>query len=717
MERLFQPYAGNFEDYAGMGTSSVHEDRRDVRPSFEDVGMEHDTVSTPGYFPHLSYGEMPPPPVESDSDPLPEHGNNSGYHTSSYTSSEPSPELYGSIRECSSKDKKYHYDRANREPEDWRKQLQTCQRRLKDCQSAKEAAAEVAEGEIESLRIRLFHSLKETKKYDDAEKLYHEIVKQYDGAENLNDVTVTCKHPIKSENTVILDLKHSFAGMLIEQKKFQEAEPISKAVWEKRKHCPGPPSEAFKASHRQLCSILCAVGRHRDAEKIHLGMYQRETMDDWALENGDEVCQRRKEQGEIERAKDMQREVWKERLRQHGPRDSFTIRSGLRLVGFLEKLVDTIDHQGGNDAKRRHHISCKQAYECEIEVILREIWDTRLHPEPTTDILDAGHKLGVVLFLQNKFSDAEVIFIPVWEGKKRRLGDRDGSTMSTGNMLGKALYRQGKQETYLRAVDILRGIWLARQTMMMNGDSEAISSGEDLAQTYRSLGDWPNAERAYKWIVHQKVHKLGCPTREIDDARWNLGQTLFKQGINKDHETELVLGDLYRQWNTSSPNSNLTLECGQMLAQSLSTQNGRTQEALDVALDVFNGRGASGERNLAYLDSGRLYGSLLLEVEKYAEAERILESMWEHQAERTEDQKMRLKCGHLYGQVLAKRHKYPDAKRILDAVAAAQGAILPAGVPEIAKTLRLLEDVMRQEKERKRVKRNSGWRKGKFGIS
>lgn len=577
--------------------------------------------------------------------------------------------------------------------------MERYRKQLDDCRSREKAAEKEARGIIQSLKIRLFHSLKEAKNYDDAEKLYHETVADGD--------------PTKNEDIGILDLKHSFAGMLIKQKKFQEAEPIARAVWEKRKQCPGPPSEVCKESHRQLCSVLCAVGRHRDAEKMHRGMYQREIMDAWALENGDEVCQRLREQGEIKRAKEMQDEVWQERLKQYGPRDGFTIQSGLRLIGFLEELVATIDHQGGSDAERRLDISHKKAFECEIEVILRRLWDTRLHPEPTTKILDAGHKLGIILSLQNKFLDAEAIFIPVWEGKKQQLGDRDASTMSTASMLGKALYRQGKRETYLRAVDIFQSIWLVRQNMMRNGDADAISSGEDLAQAYHSLGDWPNAERAYRWIVHQKAQKRGCPVREIDDARWKLGQTLYQQGMQKDREAEIVFSELYQQWNASSPNSNLTLECGQMLAQSLSTQNGRTDDALKVASDVFNGRGALAERGLAYLDSGRLYGSLLLEVNNFAEAERILESVWEHQARGNEEQKMRLTCGKLYGQALAKKHKYTDAKRILEAVAEAQGAI-SAGVLEILETRRLLVNIKRWKKEREREKRNSGRRRSFF---
>ena len=560
-------------------------------------------------------------------------------------------------------------------------------RELKECQTEKKAFEEVAE----SRGVRLFHSLKEAKRYDEAENLYKEI---------LNG-----KKPTKIEDEVVLQLKHLFAAMLIEQKRFQDAEPISQEVWEERRNCPGPPSEDFKESHRQLCSIFCALGRYKDAERMHRSMYNRDIKDPWALENGDEVCQRLREQGETKWAKTLQEEVWEERLKQHGPRDGLTIKSGMRLIGFLEQLVATIDNQDGTDAERRFNIRQKQAFECEIEVVLRRIWDTRLHPKPATDILNAGHKLGVVCFLQNRFSDAEAIFIPVWEGKKDRFGDKNPSTVSTGSMLGKTLCRQERPETYRRAVNILQDIW---HTMIKNGDAEVIPCGEDLAQAYSSIGDWPNAERAYAWIFQYKEQRH-YPTQEIGVARWNLGKTLYEQGMDKHNQAQAILDGLYQQWRANPPDPSLTLECGSMLARLLSAQDERIEDALSVARDVFSGRHASLERGVAYLDSGYLYGQLLVKKKMLEEAERILGSIWEHQAQGDEEQEVRLKCGYLLGQALVKRQKYSDAKRILEAVAEAQGAV-SAGVLEMAETRKFLEKINRLKKE----KRNSGRRRCMF---
>lgn len=243
----------------------------------------------------------------------------------------------------------------------------------------------------------------------------------------------------------------------------------------------------------------------------------------------------------------------------------------------------------------------------------------------------------------------------------------------------------------------------------MNGDAETISSGDYLAQTYRSLGEWSKAEDVYAWVIQQKEHKGIYSIGEIDDARWNLGQALWKQGQAKERKAEMVFGELYHRWSVTTPSPSLTLDCGQILARMVSKQEGQIDRALKLAQGVFNGRAALARRGVVYLDIGHLYGSLLLKVENFAEAENILKSVWEFQARGAEEQIMRLKCGYLYGQALAKRQRYSDARKILDAVATGQEA---AGVPEIVETRQLREKVIRLGKGKTRVKQNSYRPKG-----
>ena len=701
-KKYVHPYAETFDSF-GVSTSDVYDGGNDVRPSFGDVPVGHDASPSPmhGNTPHYSYGgTLSPPLVESNNGQSPIHEFNFG---------QPSSRVYGSTREQIPKNKGHNHDRTNIESTYWQQQSNKYQQDPEQCRSQNKAA----EREIETLKMRLFYELEEAKKYGKAEELYHEISKKYDVGEESHYVTERGRESDRNEDTKIRDLKHTFAGMLIEQKRFEEAEPISKAIWEKMKHCLGQPSEDFKNSHRQLCFVLRALRKLKDAEKMHNDMYQREPKDDWALENGDEVCQRRKEQHDLKRAKDVQEEVFNARLETTGSRD-FTIRSGLRLVGFLEELATPIDSRGSTDVETRLCSHRRETYKCETEVTLRDIWKKRQQSEMNAEMLDAGHKLGVLLLQDNKFSEAEGIFASVWERKKGLLGEANDSTMSSGSMLGSTICRQGKLEDYSRAVRILQPIWLARQNGTEKCDAGAISNIKDLAHAYCSLRNLHDGECVYRWVCHQK--NLGGHTAsEVNEALWDLGVTLYKQGKDKEHEAVDVLTDLYQRLNRDAYNPDETLKCGQLLAQSLSTQDGKIDEALKVAQDVFQRREVSGKRGVAYLESAQLYGSLLLKVERHEDAGNVLRSAWECQAGDPKEQRLRLKCGHLYGQALAGRNKYTTAKKILDAVAADQKGTLPAGSPELTETRRLLEVVIRQEKGWKRG-RTKARPKGRSGI-
>ncbi len=67
MAGSFKSDVEDYEDYAGVNTSSMHEDRSDAQPSFEDETIEDDTASTPPYLhtPHFPHRTVPPHPRKS----------------------------------------------------------------------------------------------------------------------------------------------------------------------------------------------------------------------------------------------------------------------------------------------------------------------------------------------------------------------------------------------------------------------------------------------------------------------------------------------------------------------------------------------------------------------------------------------------------------------------------------------------------------------------
>ena len=609
----------------------------------------------------------------------------------------PSSRTRSNTQETFARDRWCHYE-ADQKLEECERQLEESKKKLQEVEEEKAKAHEEAQKEIELLKIRLFGAARSAKNYDEAEKLYHEVV--------------TDKELSMSDDPKILDIRFSFAAMLVEQGKFEAAEPISRAVWDKRRDPSHDLSEAAKDSHRQLCSILCSLQRFDEAEGMHRNMYHKAWKDAWALENADEVCRVLAKQQHYEKAKTMQCDVWKERRKQLGQRNELTIQSGALAIEFLEKEIAFIGTKGGIGAQKMYDDHRRTALELEREVMLGDIWVTHACPESNIEVLNAGHDLGTIHFQRGEFEAAKMIFESVWEGRKIQCGEADVSALATGGMLGKALRFQGTRESIPRAIHILKGVWDARRSAPKSRPAETISSGEDLAQLYFSYADFPRAEPIYKWIVDQKSHNHGQTAPETLEARWCLAQILYKQGISKTREAQIVLRELYNHWKLSSPRSSMTSQCGCMLAHSLSADEEKSDEALDVIRDVYDRKIALGEKDLCCLDSGRMLASLLMRVKDLPEAEKVLGVSWNHEPKETEEARTRLACGILYGQCLHAQQKYCEAKEILESLAEAQTVELPAGDPQIAEAQELLGDInerMREieDKKNQREHRNS----------
>ncbi len=628
---------------------------------------------------------------------------------------------------------RYGNQALEQELDDCRRDLRECQqdreryrRSLKKCQEKKEVAeqdAKIAEetakitqekamDEIESLEIRLFHRANEAKDYDEAEGLYRQVV--------------THKGLSIDENLKILHLTHSFVSMLAKEGKLEEAEPKAQelwAVWKKKRDSTEPLSEEAKQCYRLLCSILSSLQRFDDAEAMHSKMYNKRPRDAWTLENGDALCQTLAKQKRFEDAKRKQKEVWDERRRKLGKRDDLTIQSGVRVIEFLERLIASGGNDDGYRAQTRLNEGLKKTFENEHELILEEIWDTRAHPEPIPEIMDAGFKLGNIYFGRKEYGDARAVYEAVWEAKNKKYGEKDPKALSAGSMLGQALHYEGTRETVSKAIRILQAIWYARQSISKPGDIETIQSGELLVQAYRSNSEWARADQVVRWIVEQKTLKHGQSAPETVDARWRLAKGLYSQGSSRYREAERVLRELYLHLKGSSPRSSLTFECGYMLAHSLSTQEESANEALIVIRSVFKKKQATGERDPFYLKSGHLFGSLLARMTEFPQAELILEPLWTHQSSGSDEERIRLMCGDLYGQCLFRQQKLTDARETLESVILGQRIRLPAGDPQIAETAELLQKVNDKIKEtepkaapKKGVKANKGVPRTRRGV-
>ena len=543
--------------------------------------------------------------------------------------------------------------------------------------------------EIDELKTHLFHIARQARNFDEAEKRYHQLV--------------TDKGLSLSDDLKILDLRQAFAEMLMEQGRFEEAEPMVRAIWERRNSL-GTLSEENKQSHRQLCSILCSMRRYKEAEVMHRAVYNKSVHDAWSLENGDELCQRLADQNQYDDAKCTQRGVWKERKQQFGQRDRLTIRSGARTIAFLENLLAPVGGQACSGVRRRHRKSLRETYLAELELMLDELWDSHVVSDSDAEILNAGHKLGVIKHGRGDFVAAQAIFEQVWEFKKASYGEGDDRSLSTASMLGKTLLRQGNPEVTRRAIGVFDGVWAVRRSSPVATEAEMISSGEDLAQAYCSMSDFPNAENIYRFIMTCKRRSHGWLSPETIRTRWDLSKVLSRQGAVKSRDTEDLLRELYGDWNRLPSPPKEKLECGCMLAHTLSAYGGKDDEALTVMRDVFSRREAIETIDVLYFESRRLFGELLLKGGHLEEAETTLESAWDSEIKGPEEN-IRLKCGFLFGRCLHDRKKRNKAKEVLEAVREAQKLEAPTGDAQVAEIDELLRSI--NEKLGQKAKRSS----------
>lgn len=566
---------------------------------------------------------------------------------------------------------------------------------------------EATEDRFHEMRIQIFHDKAATKDYEEVERLYQTIVVE--------------KELEASDDPIILKIKHSYAEALLEQEKFKEAEVVSKAIWDKKKkNLDSPVPEETIQTHRQLCAIYSARGKFKEAVKMHRKVYDREPKDAWALENGDEVCQKLAAHGKFQEARLAQEDVREERYDFDGPRHELTIQSGLREIEFCEKMIAKVDEAAGSDAEETL-VQAKKSSEVAIKAVLRKLWEEREQPGPekNNDILNSGLRLGDIYMSEEKFAEAEAVLTGVWAGRKQDPGEKDLDTLSIGSKVGKALMSQGGLENHQRAAVIFDGIWEAKKSLLRKSDDQTISSAEDLLSALWCLEDWPKSGGVSEWILDRKRKKCKGTGPETVDVQFKLGQALFNQGRSKWNQAEPVLRLLFQQLRAGDPESSLIVPCGHMLAQILYLQKAlltpkdseedealelmlkaRTNDILEVIREVFVRRESSEERDIWFIFDGRLYGELLLEVKNLSDAERVLGAVWEHPVEGPDEKKLHLNCGHLYAQSMMRDSEDPKAgeglekaKGVLETVLEAQKELFPPKSEEAMETKTLLKEV------------------------
>ena len=411
------------------------------------------------------------------------------------------------------------------------------------CVEAKKIREELAEArrDFESVKTRLFETLKNSGKFEEAEEEFRSIV----GA------------PYQDGNSeAMLDLKYSFAEMQIERRMFEEAEEIAQSVLEQRSSYLDPLSDRVKASHRQVCSVRCHQKKFGDARRMHLAVYHRQPQDSWSLENGDEFCRVLREQGKhegteldnLKQALAQQDEILRLRQQSDGPRASETLKSGLQRASIIEALITAVGSQNSRNVQKERDNIYIQYLKVELKEGLSGIWNDRISLETNKNMLSVGHQLGALLYDEGIYQEAEAVLTDVWEGKKCISEETSDEAIATGSKLAFALHKQRIWEKNERAAIIWTSLWKTRKTTLGETHKKTQEIANNLRIVYNAISDFVRAEEICRWFLAI----TNTYTSNEDSAaaiwRYRLADALFEQGEAEYPEARKLYLHTYQIW-------------------------------------------------------------------------------------------------------------------------------------------------------------------------
>ena len=555
------------------------------------------------------------------------------------------------------------------------------------------------ESAIEGLRLRLFYKCGKAKEYAEAEEIYGEIIENY-------------KEATPPEPEAVLKMKYSFADLLLEQGKSQQAKEIASDVWRTRRDLdlfseePNTVSEETKRSHRQICLVYTSLEDFAAVEKQQRSVYKgedEEPKDAWMLENGDALCSTLKRRKEYEKAAELQFAVWKERRRlgNYGPWDEYTIQSALSCIDLIEcTLKDSknrLSKHTGHEEERKHIRDRMQCHENDIFVMLQDVWANARTSERRPEILQVGHELGSRLIALEKYAKAEIILNDVWEARTTLFSEANQWTMQTGRLLADAIKLQESPQKYKSAATLYRRLLDQGIPTFGENDDRVISVGVALAETLFLDGQYADpdgAEQICRWVLEQKTKNLSLADPQVHDARYQLGKAIHAQGRERYLDCAPELQKVYDSWNKDLPKASATVECARLLVKAYEEYGGL--DALEPIRTLFNGLS---EQDVLYLESGHLLGKLLLRQGDSEGARELLCPLWGYQVGLPEEKRVHLRCGQLYGQSLLQCRQYRSAKGVLESVERAVPGVFGEDSPEGDEVTRVLQRARRGPRE------------------
>jgi hypothetical protein len=399
-----------------------------------------------------------------------------------------------------------------------------------------------------------------------------------------------------------------------------------------------PTSRELRKVHEDYCSILRGNKRYDDAE--------RECMFVWYLP-----------------------QWWIDK----NPKDDFRYDTAYRIAGIMSE---------------------KKNYEEEVVWHKKVVqWALDVSPRRMKRAARSGSRLISLLERLNRESSLVEILTPIWAAKEP--DDTEVDILTCGYELGRRLLMNSPE----RAAPVLKGVW---EGMKATNNKKAMDAAELLAKACGSLEQDEELEQLYPWIIDNLTDDKKL---ERNKYRYALGYVQFTR------EKEEAEGTLRKAWHELEQDPRYgrdhrdTLQSGLLLGQVL-VKKGALGEAQAFLKAAWEG-GHKYPNTTLLIRAGEFYSDALAltgNPQDLDVAERVLDEVWKIATKMSLNNFIRdrnsalwpalLSVGDCYGRLLLDRQKWVEAEKVLVKVLRTKKDL---GHNDLDETQHLIEEAKRMQ--------------------
>lgn len=302
--------------------------------------------------------------------------------------------------------------------------------------------------------------------------------------------------------------------------------------------------------------------------------------------------------------------------------------------------------------------------------------------------------IGVVLYDQGQYSDAERTFRTVLQERERVLGSEHSDTLAARSELEIALYYEGKIGE-AEAED--RAILAVQEKTLGHEHPDTLKTRNNLAGTLYAEGKYPEAETEFRAVIKLKEKVFGPEDPNTLRSRNNLAGVLGEQGKYNEAEAEFRAALILAE-KVFGPENPYTLGIRHNLAQALDGE-GKYAEAETEDREVLRlDEKVLGPEHPDTLDTRNNLALALLHQGKCTEAEAD-----DRQVVRLEEKVIgpehpsTLETRNNLAKALVAEARYAEAETEYRAVMGLREKVLGVGHPETLKTCFDLANCLRAE--------------------